>query len=60
MEKESFRIALWTPEECARELRMAVGTLRNLGAGGPPKVRLGRLVWYRPEGVELWLKARER
>ena len=51
---------LWSPEECARQLRMSEGTLRNLGKRGPAKVKLGGRVWYRPEAVETWLKSRER
>lgn len=56
----SYRVELWTPDECAWQLRMAPGTLRNLGKHGPPKVKLGGRVWYRPEAVEAWLKNRER
>lgn len=50
---------LWSVEECALGLRMSVGTLRNLGKLGPPKVRLGGKVWYRPASVLAWLAARE-
>lgn len=53
-------IDLWDPERCARELRMSATTLRHLGKSGPPKVKLGGKVWYRPEGVKKWLEAKER
>lgn len=46
---------LWTVEECAQALRMSPGTLRNIGSKGPPKVKLGGRVWYRPEAVGAWL-----
>jgi hypothetical protein len=41
---------------------MSPGTLRNLrGKGeGPPAVKLGGKVWYRPEGVLTWLEKREK
>jgi hypothetical protein len=52
--------ALWTVEECAWQLRMAEGTLRNLGKKGPPKVKLGGMVYYRPEAVGEWLKRQEK
>jgi hypothetical protein len=55
-----YAIALWDRERCARELRMSVRSLEKLGKGGPPKVRLGGRVWYRPAGVEQWLVAREK
>lgn len=51
---------LWSVDECAEALRMSPGTLRNLGESGPPKVRLGGRVWYRPEGVQAWVVAREK
>jgi hypothetical protein len=51
---------LWSVDECAEALRMSPGTLRNLGEAGPPKVRLGGRVWYRPDGVQKWLELREK
>jgi predicted DNA-binding transcriptional regulator AlpA len=39
---------------------MAEGTLRNLGKKGPPKVKLGGMVYYRPEAVGEWLKRQEK
>lgn len=53
--KPADYLDLWTPEECAEALRMAPGTLKNLGKKGPPKVKLGGKVWYRPEAVGAWL-----
>ena len=60
MSSEPYALELWSPERCARELRMAVGTLRNMGKSGPPKVKLGGKTWYRPEGVRAWLASREK
>jgi hypothetical protein len=50
---------LWDVDECAFQLRMAPGTLRNLGKKGPPKVKLGGAVYYRPETVAAWLASVE-
>lgn len=58
--KPAEYVWLWSVEECAEALRMSAGTLRNLGAAGPPKVRLGGRVWYRPEGVKRWVERREK
>ena len=56
-----YLIALWTPEEAARECRMAVGTFRNLGKRrGPKRVVLGGRVWYRPEEIQRWVASREK
>jgi hypothetical protein len=53
-------LVLWTRKECADYLRMAEGTLRNLGDKGPARLKLGRQTYYRPESVEKWLELRER
>lgn len=49
---------LWTPETLSRYLGIPVATLyqwrqRDLG---PPAVRLGKHLRYRPEAVRDWLK----
>ena len=59
-ESETYFFELWDVTRCARELRMAEGTLRNLGKKGPLKIKLGGQVWYRPETVGKWLERQER
>lgn len=51
---------LWTEQECADHRRSTVSTLqkeRHRG-DGPPYVKMGRLVRYRPEDVRAWIAAR--
>ena len=51
---------LLTPAECARELRLAEKTLRNLrsNGGGPAFLRVGRLIRYRRADVASYLASR--
>jgi predicted site-specific integrase-resolvase len=52
---------LWTPEEAARVLKVSVRTLawwRQKGTG-PPYLKAGRFIRYRPSEVREWLR-RER
>jgi excisionase family DNA binding protein len=53
--------ALWTPAMLSRYLGIPVATLyqwRQRG-DGPPAVRLGKHIRYRPEAVREWLKFQE-
>jgi excisionase family DNA binding protein len=55
------RVRLWTPLALSRLLSIPVATLykwRQQGVG-PPAVRLGKHIRYRPEAVEQWLKSQE-
>lgn len=36
-----------------------IRTLRSVG-GGPPFIKIGRLVRYRPDDIEAWISARVR
>jgi excisionase family DNA binding protein len=52
---------LWTPQTLSRYLGIPVATLyqwrqRDLG---PPAVRLGKHLRYRPEAVREWLSSQE-
>ena len=44
----------------AKELNCEVKTLQawRCRGGGPPFIRVGRLVRYRPEDVEAWIESR--
>jgi excisionase family DNA binding protein len=52
---------LWTEQQTADYLQVAVGTLRRWRAEGtgPPALRAGRTVRYRKADVDAWLQ-RER
>jgi excisionase family DNA binding protein len=52
---------LWTEQETAAYLNVAVGTLRRWRAegSGPPALRVGRTIRYRRSDVDRWLE-RER
>jgi excisionase family DNA binding protein len=52
---------LWTEQETAAYLNVAVGTLRRWQADGtgPPALRVGRTIRYRRSDVDRWLE-RER
>jgi excisionase family DNA binding protein len=53
--------ALWTPAMLSRYLGIPVATLyqwRQRGVG-PPAIRLGKHIRYRPEAVREWLKSQE-
>jgi excisionase family DNA binding protein len=49
---------LWTEQEAADYLQVAVGTLRRWRAEGtgPPALRVGRNVRYRRSDVDGWLE----
>lgn len=54
------RKALWSPADLAQYLGVPVATVytwRTRG-GGPPGMRVGRHVRYRPQDVEAWLRGR--
>jgi excisionase family DNA binding protein len=54
---------LWTEQQTADYLQVAVGTLRRWRAEGtgPPSLRAGRTVRYRKTDVDAWLQEeRER
>jgi hypothetical protein len=55
---DGLRFELWDSEECAKQLRMSAGGLRNLGSDGPKKILLGGKAFYRPEHVDQWLDSR--
>lgn len=46
----------WTPDEAAKALRTSVRTLerRRLDGSGPPFVKLGGRILYRPEDIDAW------
>jgi excisionase family DNA binding protein len=49
---------LWTEQQTADYLQVAVGTLRRWRAegSGPPALRAGRTVRYRKADVDRWLE----
>lgn len=51
---------LWTEQQCAEHRRCAISTLQKerVRGDGPPFVKLGRLVRYRPEDVLAWVAAK--
>jgi predicted DNA-binding transcriptional regulator AlpA len=51
--------ALLTEEEVARQLHVSVASLRRwrLERRGPQFIKVGALVRYRPEEIEVWLTA---
>ena len=53
--------SLLTEEEAAKYLRVSVRTVQGwwLRGGGPPFLRIGRLVRYRSSALEGWLDVRE-
>ncbi len=53
-------MTLMTDRDLAHELGLSAGTLRNwrMRGAGPPFVRIGGLVRYRPADVEAWLAGR--
>jgi excisionase family DNA binding protein len=49
---------LLTIEQLADRLQVPVGTIRKWraqGSGGPPGIRIGKYVRYRPSDVDAWL-----
>jgi predicted DNA-binding transcriptional regulator AlpA len=50
---------LLTEEEVARQLRVSVASLRRwrLERRGPQFIKVGSLVRYRPDEIEVWLAA---
>jgi excisionase family DNA binding protein len=60
-DEESNSAQLWTVNELAQFLQIPRDTLyqwRQRGEG-PPAVRLGKHLRYRPEAVQAWLKSQE-
>ena len=53
---------VWTDVEAAPRLGCKVSTLRRWrwSGGGPPYVKIGRLVRYRPTDIAEWLAAQRR
>jgi excisionase family DNA binding protein len=53
---------LWTEQQTADYLQVAVGTLRRWRAEstGPPALRAGRTVRYRKRDVDEWLERQAR
>ncbi len=52
---------LWSPEDVARYFDVPVSTIygwRHKGVG-PPGIRVGRHVRYRPTDVDEWLRRQE-
>lgn len=51
---------LLSPTQLADYLQVPVGTVYawNTRGGGPPRVRVGKHVRYRPEDVRRWLDGR--
>lgn len=51
---------LWSPRDLAEYLQVPLGTVYrwNSMGGGPPVLRVGRHVRYRPADVERWLVER--
>ena len=47
-------------KELARLIRVSIGTLRfwRSGRQGPPSIKVGHLVRYRPSDVADWLRSR--
>jgi excisionase family DNA binding protein len=52
---------LWTPATLSRYLSIPVATLYQWRQKeiGPPAVRLGKHIRYRPEAVQDWLRSQE-
>jgi len=48
--------------DLARQLNRSVRTLQRLAARrlGPPRIKVGRLVFYRVDSVRTWLAQQER
>jgi len=48
--------------DLARQLNRSVRTLQRLAArqSGPPRIKIGRLVFYRIESVRAWLAQQEK
>jgi len=51
-----------TETDLARQLKRSVRTLQRLAArqSGPPRIKIGRLVFYRIDSVRAWLVQQER
>jgi hypothetical protein len=51
-----------TEPDLARQLKRSVRTLQRLAAhqSGPPRIKIGRLIFYRIESVRAWLAQQER
>jgi len=51
-----------TEPDLARQLKRSVRTLQRLAArqSGPPRIKIGRLIFYRIESVRAWLAQQEK
>ncbi|MGI8946671.1 MAG: helix-turn-helix domain-containing protein [Ornithinimicrobium sp.] len=58
----SAEMMFLTVQEVADLLRVSPGTARAWAAKGegPPSIRLGKQIRYRPEKVEEWVQEQER
>lgn len=58
----NFPTNLWTEKEAAVFLGVREKSLQawRIRGGGPPFVKIGRLVRYRPSLIEEWLSSHER
>jgi predicted DNA-binding transcriptional regulator AlpA len=61
MTGDSTQDQLWTPTALSDYLGIPIATLYQWRqrAEGPPAVRLGKHLRYRPEAVREWLKSQE-
>lgn len=57
----SRSLGIWSEDETASRLEIKVQTLRAWAARrkGPPRVKIGRSVYYRPEAIQAWLAKQE-
>jgi hypothetical protein len=51
-----------TETDLARQLKRSVRTLQRLAASqsGPPRIKIGRLIFYRIDSVRTWLAQQEK
>jgi predicted DNA-binding transcriptional regulator AlpA len=59
--KPAILAGLLTPEQLAQEMGVTVRTVQrwHFQRQGPPRVVIGRQIYYRIESVKAWLAARE-
>jgi hypothetical protein len=57
--KEANMLTLLTERDISKQLRVSLGSLRRwrMVRQGPPFIKVGLLVRYKPEDVEAWLSA---
>ena len=56
------RFDLLTPEQLAQQLNVTTRTLQrwHVQRDGPPRVEIGRQIFYRTSSLDVWLSSRER